>query len=101
MVRSLPPSLVVVINWYQNVTRFSPCLLPTGTASAHPARGQGNYVQYQMSQQKSTEFLFSLPLMKHTLAELPHGIARAVHVQKTFESLVLDLASVQCQVQRC
>jgi hypothetical protein len=52
-----------------------------------------------MSQQKSTEFLFSLPLMKHTLAELPHGIARAVHVQKTFESLVLDLASVQCQVQ--
>jgi hypothetical protein len=79
----------------ENVTDHSPCLPPTGTA--HPARGQGNYVQYLtvMSYQKSAELLFSIPPTKHTLAELLHGIAHAVHVRKMFELLVSDLASIQ------
>jgi len=47
-----------------------------------------------MIQQKSAELLVLLQLGKCTLADLERGIARAMHTQKMFGSLVADLASV-------
>jgi RNA polymerase-associated protein CTR9 len=46
-----------------------------------------------MIQQKSAELLFSLLPAKRTLADLEHGIAQVLHVQRMFGSLAGDPAN--------